>query len=295
MTKMSEFIIAGIGEVLWDVLQDSEELGGAPINFAYHASAMGATGYAISAIGDDARGHKAIKELQAREMSTKYIHTIPEATTGYVLAEIDVDGVASYSFPDDVAWDNLILDTATTELSSNLHAICFGSLAQRTKCSREAIAYFLKSTGNQTLKIFDLNIRQNFYSKEVITDSLNFADVLKLNDDEILLIAEMEDLAGDNTTVLQQLVQKYKLKLAVLTRGGQGSLLVSPTEISEHPGYQADIVDTIGAGDSFTAATVLGLLQNEPLTTINEKANAVAAYVCSQKGAMPILPKHFQL
>ena len=291
---MSKFTIAGIGEILWDVLDGSEELGGAPINFAYHANAMGATGYAISAIGDDDRGHKALDELQARKMSTKYIKIIPSATTGYVLAEVDNDGVASYSFPDNVAWDNLTLDTNTIELSGKLHAIRFGSLAQRSSCSRETITSFLKKAGNNSLKVFDLNIRQNFYSKQIIADSLALADVLKLNDDEILLIAEMEKIAGDNTAVLQQLVQKHNLQLAVLTKGGSGSILVSPTEISEHPGYQADVVDTIGAGDSFTAATVLGLLQNAPLATINQKANAVAAYVCSQKGAMPILAEEFQ-
>lgn len=288
---MSKYIIAGIGEILWDVLEESEELGGAPINFAYHANAMGATGYAISAIGDDIRGHKALKELQANNMSTEYIKTIPHAVTGYVLAEVDKDGVASYSFPDDVAWDNLSLEKNSVELSGKIDAICFGSLAQRSSCSREIIMSFLKMVGEDTMKVFDLNIRQNFYSNEIIRESLTLADVLKLNDDEILLIAEIEKIAGDNTTILQELVQKYNLQLAVLTKGGDGSLLVSPSEISEHPGYQTEVVDTIGAGDAFTAATVIGLLQKVPITAINKNANAVAAYVCSQKGAMPPLPQ----
>lgn len=284
-------VIAGIGEVLWDVLQDSEELGGAPINFAYHAGALGAEAYAISCVGDDGRGIAALKELTKRSVSTDYITVLAGATTGYVLAKVDSQGVASYTFPDDVAWDRLVIADTNGTLGQRLSAVCFGSLAQRSPISRKAIVDYLAKLGPNTLKVFDLNIRQNFYSREIIETSLEMADVLKLNDDEIVLLGRMFGLGGDEKKQMSQLVERFSLRLGVLTRGGKGSLLMSPENISDHAGYPAKIVDTIGAGDSFTAATVLGLLKGHSLDQINDHANRVAAYVCSCQGAMPPLPE----
>ena len=284
-------VIAGIGEVLWDVLQDSEELGGAPINFAYHAGALGAEAYAISCVGDDRRGTAALHELAKRSVSTEYITVLPGATTGYVLAEVDSRGIATYTFPDDVAWDRLVIADATAELGKRLNAICFGSLAQRSPISRQAIMNYLGKVGPATLKVFDLNIRQHFYNREIIEMSLDIADVLKLNDDEIVVLGGMFGLTGNQDTQMRQLVERFSLRLGVLTRGGNGSLLVSPGSVSDHPGYPANIVDTIGAGDSFTAATVLGFLKGLSLAQINDQANRIAAYVCSCQGAMPSLPE----
>lgn len=291
---MSSFTIAGIGELLWDVLKDSEELGGAPINFSYHASAMGAHCYAISTIGDDLRGKIALDELRQRRVSCDHITVLKDGITGYVLAKVDDAGIATYTFPDNVAWDSIYLKESTLSLAANLDAVCFGSLAQRSPASRKVILNFLQITGKQTLKVFDLNIRQNFYTPEIITTSLKIADVLKLNDDELQLIARIENLNGPPLAMMQTLVESYGLRLAVLTRGEKGSLLVSPSQFSDYEGLSTTVVDTIGAGDSFTAATVLGLLSGLSLDAINERANRVAAFVCSQRGAMPILPEEFR-
>jgi len=294
--ELSErLVIAGIGEVLWDVLKESEELGGAPVNFAYHAGALGAEAYAISCVGDDRRGMAALEELTKRSVSTDYITVLAGATTGYVLAEVDAHGVASYTFPDDVAWDRLVIADTTAQLGKRLSAVCFGSLAQRSPISRKAIVDYLAKLGPTTLKVFDLNIRQNFYSREIIETSLEMADMLKLNDDEIVLLGRMFGLDGDQKNQMRQLVERFSLRLGVLTRGGNGSLLVSPESVSDHAGYPAKIVDTIGAGDSFTAATVLGFLQGHALDQINDHANRVAAYVCSCQGAMPALPDEMSL
>jgi fructokinase len=292
---MSVYTIAGIGELLWDVLEESEELGGAPINFSYHAGALGARSYAISTIGDDRRGKTALSELQQRGLSCDHITIEKNGVTGYVLARVDGAGIASYTFPDNVAWDNIHLKESTLSLAENLDAVCFGSLAQRSPSSRQAIPNFLQRTGSRTLKVFDLNIRQHFYTPEIIRTSMRLADVLKLNDDELRLIAAMENTEGDVLSVLRSLIASYDLKLAVLTRGEHGSLLVSPSQYAEHKGLSATIVDTIGAGDSFTAATVLGLLKGMPLDEINAHANRVAAFVCSQKGAMPTLPEELRI
>ncbi|MGI9538028.1 MAG: carbohydrate kinase family protein [Desulfocapsaceae bacterium] len=284
-------VVAGIGEVLWDVMGDDETLGGAPVNFAYQAGQLGAEALAISSIGDDQRGERAVSTLAERGVATAHLTTIEGVETGYVQASVDAEGVASYVFPDDVAWDRIRIDPLTMVLASHLDAISFGSLAQRTVHSRSIIHRFLESLHPGALKVFDLNIRQSYYSVEIIRASLEQADVLKLNEEEIILLARLEDLKGSIDEQLRLLVERYRLSLAVLTRGGSGSLLVSNADISDHPGYQAEVVDTIGAGDSFTAVTTIGILKGYSLDSINEHANRVAAHVCSSRGAMVPLPE----
>ncbi len=287
--KNSRPVIAGIGEILWDLLKDSEELGGAPVNFAYHAGALGAQAYAISTIGDDARGQATLRELKKRGMSTEHITVLSGAVTGHVLAEVDEQGVASYTFPENVAWDRISIGQNTTALARKLDAVCFGSLVQRSENSREIIMNYVKNEAGEALKVFDLNIRQQFYTENIIRSSLECADVLKLNEQEIVLLAEMERLTGSEETQLDELVKRYHLKLAVLTRSGRGSLLVNSSMTSNHPGYATQVIDTIGAGDAFTATTILGLLKGDALDQINDHANRVAAFVCSRKGAMPLI------
>ncbi len=283
-------LIAGIGEILWDIVAGQETLGGAPVNFSYHAGQFGADSWPISAVGLDARGRRALSTLQHHGVAIDHIVEVAGAPTGYVMAELDQNGVATYMFPDDVAWDRLRLEDRTLALAGRLDAVCFGSLAQRSKLSAAAIKRFLQAMRPEALKIFDINIRQNFYSEAIIHDSLEQADVLKLNDDELGLIADLEELAGDRRAQLNQLIERFGLSLVVLTRGAQGSLLLSPSAVSDHPGFKTEVIDTIGAGDSFTAATVVGLLKGHSLEQINEQAGRVAAYVCSRKGAMVILP-----
>jgi fructokinase len=287
---MGSYKIAGIGEILFDIFRESEELGGAPVNFVYHASALGAEAFAISCVGDDRRGRKAIDLLKKRGVDVGCITIDEHHPTGYVEACLDDKGIASYEFPSDVAWDHLSLNQQALAVAPQLDAVCFGTLAQRSPVSRKAIRCFLAKTPTNTLKIYDINLRQDFYIRETIVESLELADMVKLNDEELAVAAEMLKISGGHHKVLETVVKRFGLKLAVLTKGGRGSLLVSSEGNSQHPGFApAQIADTVGAGDSFTAAVAIGLLQGQDLQTINDRANQIASYVCSQKGAMPDL------
>ncbi|WP_027722988.1 PfkB family carbohydrate kinase [Maridesulfovibrio zosterae] len=292
---MADFLIAGLGEILWDVLADSEEIGGAPVNFAYHAGALGAEAFAISTIGDDERGRRAIAELLTRGLNLESVSVDKDHATGFVEAKVDSQGVAHYIFPDDIAWDHLTLNERALELAPKVDAVCFGTLAQRSEKSRAAISIFLDNAP-QAMKIYDMNLRQNFYNEEIINRSLQKADVLKLNDDEISVVASMFGLNGDEKSILKVLHEKFTLKCSVLTRGGSGSLMLGQNKEIENSGIYVDkITDTIGAGDSFTAAVAIGLLQGCTLESISKHANELAAYVCSCKGAMPPVPDRYTL
>ena len=292
---MAAYKIAGIGEILFDIFGESEELGGAPINFVYHASALGAEGIAVSSVGNDRRGRKAIDELKQRGLDVACIHIDEYHPTGYVTASLDDRGIASYVFPDDVAWDHLSLNRQALAIAPELDAVCFGSLAQRSPVSRRAILRFLGLTSSRALKIYDINLRQHFYTQDMIIRSLHLADIVKLNEEELPVLAAMLSLSGGDGARLDTVVKRFNLKLAVLTRGCRGSLLVSPEEHSEHPGFPPTrIADTVGAGDSFTAAVTIGLLNGENLQKINTRANRVASCVCSQTGAMPDISEVFK-
>lgn len=292
---MKKFTIAGIGELLWDVLPEAEVIGGAPVNFAYHVTALGAKGIPVSTIGDDIRGRKALEELHKRGVDTSAISMTEDFATGYVTATLDNEGKASYNFPDDVAWDHLQINEYAENLRNLLDAVCFGSLAQRSEHSRRAIYGFLDTLGKETVKVFDINLRQEFYSEEVIVNSLKRTDILKLNEEELPILAELIDLKGPGDKWLQVLIEKFHLQMAILSRGGSGSLLLTSKSSSDHPGVVTHIKDTIGAGDSFTAAVTIGFLQGLPLNEINENANRIAAYVCSQRGGMPPMPEFLKV
>lgn len=280
-------VIVGMGEILFDIVNGSEELGGAPANFAYHVNKLGAKGVIISAVGDDSRGQKAFEELRQRDLSTDCIIIKPGIKTGYVLATVDRAGLASYKFPDNIAWDEISLNNKALGLAGQVDGICFGSLAQRSVSSREEIYRYLGLIPARAIKVFDLNLRQNFFSEDVVLRSLDYANILKLNDDELPVLAKLLNIEGNQKELLATLVNRFNLQLAALTRGGDGSLLVSTEQISEHPGIIiTNLKDTIGAGDAFTASTLLSFLQGEDLDKINQKANQVAARVCSLQGAM---------
>jgi fructokinase len=287
---MKKFTIAGIGELLWDVLPDGEVIGGAPVNFAYHVTALGAKGVPISTIGRDPRGEKALAELQQRGVDISAISISEDFPTGYVTATIDEEGKAGYSFPDEVAWDHLLVNAHAEKLRDTLDAICFGSLAQRTEHSRRVIHGFLDTLRPETVKIFDINLRQDFYSGKVIDASLKRTDILKMNEEELPILAGLLELKGPCEKWLSALVKRYHLRMAILSRGDKGSLLLTPESSSDHLGIVTHIEDTIGAGDSFTAAVTIGYLRGLPLNEINEQANRIAAYVCSQRGGMPHMP-----
>ncbi len=291
---MPRFTAIGLGEILWDVLPDKTMLGGAPANFAYHFSSLGGHGIPVSRIGDDELGRNALATLEAHVVPTAHISIDPIHPTGTVDASIDTHGIATYTFPDDVAWDFLTIDDATMQLATQADVICFGTLAQRSKISQEAIHSFLRAAP-QALKIYDINLRQNFYSAERILASLNLADILKINDEELAVVTKMFSLPTAEEDALRVLIKEHNLKLAVLTRGGEGSLILSPDSRSELPGQPTTVVDTIGAGDSFTAAMALAALRGFELDAINEYATRVAAHVCGQAGAMPEIPESLRL
>ncbi len=292
---MHKPLVIGIGEILWDVLPGGEQLGGAPANFSYHAAALGAVGLPISTVGSDIRGRLALEHLQKRGMAIGGITISPDYPTGYVEARLDRQGVASYHFPDDIAWDHLVVNDWAARMGQIASVVCFGSLAQRSTDSRRAIGDFLAGLPDAVLKVFDINLRQNFYSKEIIEQSLARANILKLNDEELPVIARLFDLQGDDGQMLGSLRDRYGLQLVILTRGGHGSLLLTKESRSDHPGLPADLVDTIGAGDSFTAAAAICFLFGLPLDEINGHANRLAAYVCGQSGAMPVIPDSLRL
>ncbi len=291
---MKKFIVAGIGELLWDVLPEAEVIGGAPVNFAYHVTALGEKGVPISTIGRDTRGERGLAELRKRGVDTSAVSISDDYVTGYVIADVDEEGKASYNFPDEVAWDHLVINEYAANLQTKLDAVCFGSLAQRSKHSRRVIHNFLDALRPGTVRVFDINFRQDFYSRQVVESSLQRTDILKLSEEELPVLASLLALQGPDDGWLQLLIKKYRLKMAILSMGGSGSLLLTPDSSSRHSGISTHVEDTIGAGDSFTAAATIGYLQGLTLEDINEQANRVAAYVCSQQGGMPPLPAFFK-
>jgi len=286
---------AGIGEILWDMLPEGRQLGGAPANFAYHFNEMGGQSLTISRVGDDEPGRTALAQLQQQGLNIDAVTVDPEHETGRVDVFVDENGIASYIFPDHVAWDYIEANEAASKALSKLDAVCFGTLAQRNAVARRNIMAILKKLPQKTLKIFDINLRKTFFTRETIETSLHIADVLKINDVELEIVGKLFGVEGSEEEKIQQLIERFSLTMGALTRGEKGSLLMTRKKFSDHPGIATAIRDTIGAGDSFTAALGLGWLQGLPLGEINRRASEVAAFVCSQSGAMPPLPKQFHI
>lgn len=285
-----KYKVAGIGEVLWDVFPCGEKFGGAPANFICHCHSLGAEAYIISCIGNDERGVKARRFLDKHGVDTSCLKNDSAHETGVVIVELDDAGKPEYEIKECVAWDNIPWMEEMGAVARQLDAVCFGSLSQRSNVSRSTIQKFLAATSSDCLRVFDINIRQNFYSDEIIRSSLESANVLKLNDEELPIVAELINANGSDEAVIKLLIKQFGLKLAALTRGDKGSLMATPDSVSDFPGIKADIVDTVGAGDSFTSAMIMGFLNNKSLERINEEANRLAAFVCSQAGGVPALP-----
>lgn len=282
-------IIVGLGEILWDVFPERKILGGAPANFAYHISQFGFNGYALSAIGNDLLGKEILNSLEEKKLN--YLIETTDFPTGTVQVTLDENGVPQYEICENVAWDNIPFTARTENLAKNTAAVCFGSLAQRNKISRETIRQFLKSVPKDCLKIFDINLRQHFYSKKLIEESLELADILKINDDEILIVAELfgwEKLNEKDICI--ELLKKYDLNIVILTKGAEGSFVYNHKESSFHPTPKVHVADTVGAGDSFTAAFLASYLHNGSIVDAHQLAVEISAYVCTQHGAMPALP-----
>jgi fructokinase len=286
MSPKSNFKIVGIGEVLWDLLPSGRQLGGAPGNFAYHAHALGAT-----RVGADNFGHDIRQRFEQQAIANGTLQVDADAPTGTVAVTLSENGDPHYIIHENVAWDHLAVTRPALKAVREADAICFGSLAQRGEISRAAIQRLVSAVAGNSLRVFDVNLRQKYFSREVIEQSLRLANVLKLNDGELPFLATLFDLTGSTEKQIETLAQKFSLQVVALTRGPAGSLLFQKGRWSDCPSVPVKIVDTVGAGDSFTAALVMGLLNQMGLEEINLLANQVARYVCSCAGATPPLPK----
>lgn len=288
---MNKDLVIGMGEVLWDVLPDGKKLGGAPCNFAYHVSQFGLDSCAISAIGDDPLGKEIIKNLDAK--GVKYhIDTVPYPT-GTVQVELDGDGVPQYEIKENVAWDNIPYTAPLENLAERTRAFCFGSLAQRNVVSRNTINRFLDAIPeeNDPLIVFDVNLRQGFYTKEILCNSMKRCNILKINDEELVVVSRLFGYPGiDLQDKCWILLGKYNLKMLILTCGINGSYVFTPGNVSFFPTPKVEVADTVGAGDSFTAAYMASILKGDSVPEAHRKAVEVSAFVCTQNGAMPILP-----
>ena len=288
------FKVVGIGEVLWDLLPTGPQLGGAPANFGYHAQALGARTSVISRIGRDQWGRDVAARFQKMGLPETTIQVDDHVPTGTVLVSLTERGVPQYTIQENVAWDKLEVTKPALDVVRQARAICFGTLAQRTPISRAAIQQLAAAAPSGALRVFDINLRQNYYSREVIEQSLRLANVLKLNDEELAILAPMFELCKSPEQQVEQLAHAFGLRLVALTRGSQGSLLYHAGRWSEQRPPPMQVVDTVGAGDAFTAALVMGLLTNLDLDETHASAAEVAAYVCARAGATPSLPEHLR-
>lgn len=286
-----QYKIIGLGEVLWDILPSGKKLGGAPANFAYISTQLGNHGITASSVGDDADGREILQVLDKNGVDISYIQKNSAHSSGTVEVTLN-EGQAIYDIKENVAWDFLELSDEWKELALKADAVCFGTLAQRKAVSRETIREFISLTDKYSLRIVDINLRQKYFSMEILNESFKMANTAKLNDAELPLVCEMFEISG-NTEIEQvkNLREMFNLKTICLTRGEKGSLLISENEFSDFAGIKIQVADTIGAGDAFTAGMAHGILRNWDLNKINEFANKVGAFVATQVGAMPEIPK----
>lgn len=285
-------LTVGMGEALWDVLPEGKKIGGAPANFAYHVSQFGLPSMAVSAIGDDPLGNE-IRENFISKGLKHHLATVPYAT-GTVQVELDPNGVPQYEIKENVAWDNIPWTTELEEIARNTKAVCFGSLAQRNVVSRETIGRFLDTMPREedSLVVFDVNLRQGFYTKEILCESMQRCNVLKINDEELVTVSRMFGYPGiDLQDKCWILLGKYNLKMLILTCGINGSYVFTPGNVSFQPTPKVEVADTVGAGDSFTAAFVASILKGKSVAEAHSLAVRTSAFVCTQNGAMPTLPR----
>lgn len=284
-------IVVGMGEALWDVLPEGKKIGGAPANFAYHVSQFGLPGYVVSAVGDDALGREIVENFTSKGLN-QLIAEVPYPT-GTVQVEIDQAGIPQYDIKENVAWDNIPYTDQLESLAKRTKAVCFGSLAQRNVVSRETINRFLDAMpqSDDSLVVFDVNLRQGFYNKEILCNSMSRCNILKINDEELVTVSRMFGYPGiDLQDKCWILLGKYNLKMLILTCGINGSYVFTPGNVSFQPTPKVEVADTVGAGDSFTAAFISSILKGKSVQEAHSRAVRTSAYVCTKKGAMPILP-----
>ena len=286
-------IVVGLGEILWDLLPSGRQLGGAPANFAYCSHLLGSRATVASRIGNEQLGKEICVRLCQTGIVRDFLQTDSEHPTGTVKVSLDSSGQPSYEIVEGVAWDFMEWSPEWQSVASSADAVCFGSLAQRSARSRNTIYQFLDATREGALRVFDVNLRQNFYSRERIEGSLKRANIVKLNHDEVLILRKLlsiRDDAEDDAAFCQELIHKFELRLACVTYGAGGSLIRDQANADRHPGFKVSIKDTVGSGDAFTAGLVYGLLSGQSLGEINDLSNRMGAWVASSSGAMPPKP-----
>lgn len=287
-------LVVGMGEALWDVLPEGKKIGGAPANFAYHVSQFGLPSCVVSAVGDDDLGREIIENFTVKGLK-QLIADVPYPT-GTVQVEIDQSGVPQYEIKENVAWDNIPYTERLESLAERTTAVCFGSLAQRNVVSRNTINRFLDvvSRNEENLIVFDVNLRQGFYNKEILCNSMKRCNILKINDEELVTVSRMFGYPGiDLQDKCWILLGKYNLKMLILTCGINGSYVFTPGNVSFQPTPKVEVADTVGAGDSFTAAFISSVLKGKSVSEAHSLAVRTSAFVCTEKGAMPTLPTQF--
>jgi fructokinase len=284
-------IIVGMGEALWDMFPAGKKIGGAPANFAYHVLQFGFESLVVSAVGNDLPGSEILQDFRSKNLPC-LIEQIPYPT-GTVQVEVDAAGIPRYEIRENVAWDNIPFTARLKESASQTRAICFGSLAQRNAVSRKTINRFLDTMpeGEDIYKIFDVNLRQHFYTPEILCNSFEKCNIIKLNDDELATVSRMfgypDSSMQDKCRIL---LARYNLKMLILTCGINGSYVFTPGSVSFLPTPKVTVADTVGAGDSFTAAFCAAILKGKPVSEAHNLAVEVSAFVCTHSGAMPPIP-----
>lgn len=289
--KMSDGVVVGMGEALWDVLPEGKKIGGAPANFAYHVKQFGLPSCVVSSVGADPLGDEILENFNVKGLDT-LIETVPYPT-GTVQVEIDQAGIPQYDIKENVAWDNIPYTARLESLAEKTKAVCFGSLAQRNVVSRQTINRFLDAMpqNDDTLVVFDVNLRQGFYNKEILCNSMKRCNILKINDEELVTVSRMFGYPGiDLQDKCWILLGKYNLKMLILTCGINGSYVFTPGNVSFQPTPKVEVADTVGAGDSFTAAFIANILKGRSVADSHKCAVNTSAFVCTQQGAMPVLP-----
>ncbi|HJF42521.1 carbohydrate kinase family protein [Coprobacter fastidiosus] len=284
-------VIVGMGEVLWDMLPEGKKIGGAPANFAYHVSQYGFDGCVVSAVGDDKLGNEILESFNNRRLNY-LIQRVPYPT-GTVQIELDEAGIPCYEIKENVAWDNIPFTVDLEKLAKKTRAVCFGSLAQRNTVSRETINRFLDvmSDAAGQYRVFDVNLRQGFYDKEILCNSMKRCNILKINDEELIAVSRMFEYPGINLEdKCRALLSEYGLEILILTCGVNGSYVFTWENVSFVNTPKIEVADTVGAGDSFTATFISAILKGKSIREAHELAVEVSAYVCTQNGAMPELP-----
>ena len=287
--------IVGMGEALWDCLPDGRKIGGAPANFAYHVKQFGFKSLAISAIGKDQLGTEIVEKFNQRNL--EHLLETVDYPTGTVQVTLDEKGIPCYEICEDVAWDNIPYTDRLDEIAHNCRVVCFGSLAQRNAVSRETINRFIDSMpeAEDTFKVFDINLRQHFYDEETIVNSLKKCNILKINDEELVVVGKMFGFPElSQTDACRRILETYGLKMLILTCGTEGSYVFTSEESSFQPTPKVEVADTVGAGDSFTGSFIASILRGRSIAEAHKRAVEVSAYVCTQNGAMPLLPDYLK-